>query len=257
MLDPGVGMLGRAIRRSPSLAALVADGARLPVRSGAVDLLCFAQSWHWLDPGTRCEEAHRVLTSGGRWAGWWFTRPRRRRIVLSVLIRCVRERHGVGRGCERPSRLRHRRGAERRRERLCDRTQGAGLGCRGPSRHRAVRSAGICGGDRSAAARLWTASRGVGGDRGGGCDHRGADLGRGDRSHRWRVAIVPLLPIWLQDLVSCRFGSKEARVRLGASCARSRPLWDWRACQTRLSTWLRRPLGHLSGHRRSRRRSRT
>lgn len=70
-IDPGAAVLGRAVGRTPSLAALVADGARLPIRSRAVDVLCFAQSWHWLDTATRCAEAHRVLDHGGRWAGWW------------------------------------------------------------------------------------------------------------------------------------------------------------------------------------------
>ena len=49
----------------------MADGVALPVRSDSIDLATFAQSWHWLDPGTRVEETHRALRRGGRWAGWW------------------------------------------------------------------------------------------------------------------------------------------------------------------------------------------
>lgn len=50
---------------------MVADGAVLPIRDDATDLVRFAQSWHWLDEATRVREVHRVLRSVGRWAGWW------------------------------------------------------------------------------------------------------------------------------------------------------------------------------------------
>lgn len=70
-VDRGPLVLAHAVARAPGLRAVVADGAALPVRRGAVDLVCFAQSWHWLDPTTRCAEVHRVLGDGGRWAGWW------------------------------------------------------------------------------------------------------------------------------------------------------------------------------------------
>ncbi len=70
-VDPGRAVLARAAQRTAGLRAVVADGAMLPVRDGAVDLICFAQAWHWLDPATRCLEARRVLRKGGRWAGWW------------------------------------------------------------------------------------------------------------------------------------------------------------------------------------------
>lgn len=70
-VDPGERVLCRAVDRTPGLAAVVADGACLPVPDQAADLVCFAQSWHWLDETTRVHEAHRVLRDGGRWAGWW------------------------------------------------------------------------------------------------------------------------------------------------------------------------------------------
>jgi SAM-dependent methyltransferase len=70
-IDSGREVLRRATARTPGLAAVVADGAVLPVRSNTVDLVCFAQSWHWLNETTRVAEAHRVLRAGGRWAGWW------------------------------------------------------------------------------------------------------------------------------------------------------------------------------------------
>ena len=70
-VDSGDEVLRRAIARTPGLPAVVADGAVLPVRTSSVDLVCFAQAWHWLDPATRVAEAHRVLGEAGRWAGWW------------------------------------------------------------------------------------------------------------------------------------------------------------------------------------------
>jgi SAM-dependent methyltransferase len=70
-IDRGGEVLRRAAARTPGLPAAVADGAVLPVRGGSVDLVCFAQAWHWLDASTRVGEAHRVLRAGGRWAAWW------------------------------------------------------------------------------------------------------------------------------------------------------------------------------------------
>ena len=70
-IDPGRELLRRARAHTEGLVAVAADGTALPVRSNTVDLVCFAQSWHWLNPATRVEESHRVLRPGGRWAGWW------------------------------------------------------------------------------------------------------------------------------------------------------------------------------------------
>jgi SAM-dependent methyltransferase len=70
-VDPSPPMLARAVDRSPDLRAVVADGARLPLPDGSFDLVTFGQSWHWLDPDRRCDEVHRVLRPGARWAGWW------------------------------------------------------------------------------------------------------------------------------------------------------------------------------------------
>lgn len=64
-------VLRLAARRTPGLRPVIADGAALPFRDGCADLICFAQSWHWLDEARRPREAARVLRSGGRWAGWW------------------------------------------------------------------------------------------------------------------------------------------------------------------------------------------
>jgi SAM-dependent methyltransferase len=64
-------MLRRARDRSPGLAYLEADGNTLPIRSGSVDLTCFAQSWHWFDQHLASWEVARVLRPGGSWVAWW------------------------------------------------------------------------------------------------------------------------------------------------------------------------------------------
>jgi SAM-dependent methyltransferase len=69
--DIGVDMLRRALQKMPGVPGVLADGAAMPFRDGCADLLCFAQSWHWLDRERRASEAARVLRPGGRWAAWW------------------------------------------------------------------------------------------------------------------------------------------------------------------------------------------
>ena len=64
-------MLQRAVARSPGLGAVTADAAALPVRSASVDLVCFAQSWHWVPQPEGAVEVARVLRPGGWWAAWW------------------------------------------------------------------------------------------------------------------------------------------------------------------------------------------
>jgi SAM-dependent methyltransferase len=70
-VDVGLTMLQRAVARSPGLSAVTADAAALPVRSASVDLVCFAQSWHWVPQAEGAAEVARVLRPGGWWAAWW------------------------------------------------------------------------------------------------------------------------------------------------------------------------------------------
>jgi len=69
--DTSLTMLARARKKVYPLPAVVADGACMPFRDESADLICFAQSWHWLDPHRRIAEAARVLRPEGRWAAWW------------------------------------------------------------------------------------------------------------------------------------------------------------------------------------------
>jgi SAM-dependent methyltransferase len=70
-IDPGVAVLGRARARTPDLPAVVADAAATPLRAASLDLMCFGQSWHWVDQERGAQEAGRVLRPGGWWAAWW------------------------------------------------------------------------------------------------------------------------------------------------------------------------------------------
>lgn len=69
--DPGPQMLKRARRRTPSLSVVQADGVALPLRTASVSLLCFGQSWHWVEQDAGAREVARVLTSTGWWTAWW------------------------------------------------------------------------------------------------------------------------------------------------------------------------------------------
>lgn len=70
-LDIGEQMLRRAQARSPQIPCVLADGHRMPVKDAAVDLVTFAQAWHWLNGPRATAEVARVLAPGGYWAAWW------------------------------------------------------------------------------------------------------------------------------------------------------------------------------------------
>jgi SAM-dependent methyltransferase len=69
--DPGIGMLLRAVQRRPTLRAVVADAGAVPMRTCSLDMICFAQSWHWVDQRAGAAEAARLLRPSGWWAAWW------------------------------------------------------------------------------------------------------------------------------------------------------------------------------------------
>jgi ubiquinone/menaquinone biosynthesis C-methylase UbiE len=70
-LDIGEQMLRRAHARSPRTPCVLADGNRMPLRTGCADLVTFAQSWHWFDQQIASADVARVLRAGGCWAAWW------------------------------------------------------------------------------------------------------------------------------------------------------------------------------------------
>lgn len=74
-VDASCAMLEYAAGREPHPACVVGDGHVLPVRDAAVDVVCFAQAWHWFDVSVAAREVARVLVPDGLWAAWW-SQPR-------------------------------------------------------------------------------------------------------------------------------------------------------------------------------------
>ncbi|APU39853.1 class I SAM-dependent methyltransferase [Streptomyces sp. TN58] len=70
-VEPGDGMAAQLRLAHPRIPVLRGDGNRLPLVTGAFDLLTYAQAWHWTDPARSVPEARRVLRPGGALAIWW------------------------------------------------------------------------------------------------------------------------------------------------------------------------------------------
>ncbi|WP_424217189.1 class I SAM-dependent methyltransferase (plasmid) [Streptomyces sp. BI20] len=70
-VEPGDGMAAELHRSDPTVPVVRGDGDRLPLATGAFDLLTYAQSWHWTDPDRSVPEARRVLRPDGVLARWW------------------------------------------------------------------------------------------------------------------------------------------------------------------------------------------
>jgi SAM-dependent methyltransferase len=70
-VDHGAAMLGTLRGRSPGTPVVLADANQLPFADGSLDLVTFAQSWHWVDLGRAPAEVLRVLRPGGALAVWW------------------------------------------------------------------------------------------------------------------------------------------------------------------------------------------
>ena len=74
--DVGEAVLARLVANgSPGpgrlRGAAVADAHRLPLPDGSVDLVTYAQAFHWVRHAEAAAEARRVLRPGGAVAVWW------------------------------------------------------------------------------------------------------------------------------------------------------------------------------------------
>jgi SAM-dependent methyltransferase len=69
--DPGPAILRRATIRTPTLCAMIAKAEAVPVRPHIFDMVCFGQSWHWVDQEDGAEEMSRILKPRGWWTAWW------------------------------------------------------------------------------------------------------------------------------------------------------------------------------------------
>ncbi|WP_037845428.1 class I SAM-dependent methyltransferase, partial [Streptomyces sp. NRRL S-455] len=72
-VEPGDGMAAQFRRTLPEIPLVRGTGDALPLADASVDLLTYAQAWHWTDPARAVPEALRVLRPGGALALWWNT----------------------------------------------------------------------------------------------------------------------------------------------------------------------------------------
>jgi len=70
-VEPSEGMRARLEAELPAVRALDGSGERLPLPDSSVDLVTYAQAWHWVEVGAALAEAARVLRPGGRLACVW------------------------------------------------------------------------------------------------------------------------------------------------------------------------------------------
>lgn len=64
-VDPDPAMLSQLAQRFPGVDGRAGRGEELPLENDSVDLVVFAQAWHWADPATACAEVARVLQIDG------------------------------------------------------------------------------------------------------------------------------------------------------------------------------------------------
>ncbi|MFE9725056.1 class I SAM-dependent methyltransferase [Streptomyces sp. NPDC005794] len=70
-VEPGCGMASQFRLRLPDVPLVIGDGNDLPLATGSIDVLTYAQAWHWTDQSRSVPEAVRVLRTGGALALWW------------------------------------------------------------------------------------------------------------------------------------------------------------------------------------------
>jgi SAM-dependent methyltransferase len=70
-VEPSPGMASQFLLGLPDVPLVIGDGNHLPLASASIDVLTYAQAWHWTDQRKSVPEALRVLRTGGALALWW------------------------------------------------------------------------------------------------------------------------------------------------------------------------------------------
>ena len=70
-VEPDDAMRARLAENFPMVTALAGSAEALPLADASVDLIVFAQAWHWVDVPAASAEAARVLSPGGALALVW------------------------------------------------------------------------------------------------------------------------------------------------------------------------------------------
>ncbi|MFF3215703.1 class I SAM-dependent methyltransferase [Streptomyces sp. NPDC002886] len=70
-VEPGPGMAAQFRLGLPEVPLVRGDGNNLPLASASIDVITYAQAWHWTDPRESVPEVLRVLRPGGALALWW------------------------------------------------------------------------------------------------------------------------------------------------------------------------------------------
>lgn len=103
-VEPGEGMAAQFRRFLPGTPVVRGDGDSLPLATGSLDFVTYAQSWHWTDPARSLPEAMRVLRPAGALALWWNTsaldvpwQAEQARRVEEFIGGDVAEQHAAGR----------------------------------------------------------------------------------------------------------------------------------------------------------------
>ena len=70
-VEPDPGMRAELTRVLPTVPCVEGSGESIPLPDDSLDLVTFAQSWHWVDVSAASAEVARVLRPGGRLALIW------------------------------------------------------------------------------------------------------------------------------------------------------------------------------------------